>query len=94
MPQGLDTLIGENGTTISGGQRERIALARPLYKNASLLILDEATANLDNETEKEVMDSIFSIENKTVLLVTHHMALADQCNMVYQIKDKKIVRVR
>lgn len=94
MPQGIDTLIGEGGVAISGGQRQRIALARTLYKNSKLLILDEATAGLDNQTEKSVMDSIFNIKNKTVLLVTHHMALADRCDMVYQIKDKKIVRVR
>ena len=94
MPQGLDTLIGEEGVTISGGQRQRIALARTLYKNSELLILDEATAGLDNQTEKAVMDSIFSIKNKTVLLVTHHMALADRCDMVYRIENKKIVRVR
>lgn len=94
MPQGLDTLIGEEGVAISGGQRQRIALARTIYKNSELLILDEATAGLDNQTEKAVMDAIFNIENKTVLLVTHHMALADRCDMVYQIADKKIIRVR
>lgn len=94
MPQGLDTLIGEEGVAISGGQRQRIALARTLYKNSELLILDEATAGLDNQTEKAVIDSIFSIKNKTVLLVTHHTALADRCDMVYRIENKKIVRVR
>ena len=94
MPQGLDTLIGEEGVAVSGGQRQRIALARTIYKNSELLILDEATAGLDNQTEKAVMDAIFNIENKTVLLVTHHMALADRCDMVYRIADKKIIRVR
>ncbi|MCM1134488.1 MAG: ABC transporter ATP-binding protein/permease [Clostridium sp.] len=94
MPQGLDTLIGEEGVAISGGQRQRIALARTLYKDSALLILDEATAGLDYQTEKAVMDSIFSIKNKTVLLATHHMALADRCDMVYKIENKKIVRVR
>ena len=94
MPQGLDTLIGEEGVAISGGQRQRIALARTIYKDSELLILDEATAGLDNQTEKAVMDSIFSIKNKTILLVTHHMALADQCDIIYQIENKKIIRVR
>lgn len=94
MPDGLDTLIGEEGVAISGGQRQRIALARTLYKNSALLILDEATAGLDNQTEEEVINSIFSIKNKTVLLVTHHMALAERCDIIYQIKDKKTIRVR
>lgn len=94
MPQGIDTLIGEEGVAISGGQRQRIALARTLYKNSEFLILDEATAGLDNQTEKAIIDSIFSIKNRTILLVTHHTALADRCDMVYRIENKKIIRVR
>lgn len=95
MPQGVDTLIGENGTAISGGQRQRIALARALYKDFELLVMDEATAALDMETEKAVIDSIRQIKgSKTLLLVTHHMSLADECDVVYKIEDKKIIQVR
>ena len=95
MPDGVDTLIGENGTTISGGQRQRIALARALYKDFELLVMDEATAALDMETEKAVIDSIRQIKaNKTLIMVTHHMSLANECDVVYRIEDKKIVRVR
>lgn len=95
MPQGIDTLIGESGVTVSGGQRQRIALARALYKDFELLILDEATAGLDNRTEKAVMDSIERIKGgKTILLVTHHMALAERCDMIYRIDGTKLVRVR
>ena len=79
MPQGMDTLIGENGLTISGGQRQRIALARALYKDFEILIMDEATAALDMETEKAVMDSIRQVKgNKTLLMVTNHMSLANE----------------
>lgn len=95
MPQGIDTLIGENGVAISGGQRQRIALARALYKDFKILIMDEATAALDMETEKAVMDSIRQIQgNKTLLMVTHHMSLASQCELLYKIEDRKIIRVR
>lgn len=95
MPDGVDTLIGENGTTISGGQRQRIALARALYKDFELLVMDEATAALDMETEKAVIDSIRQIKaNKTLIMVTHHMSLANECDVVYRIEDKKIVQVR
>lgn len=95
MPDGVQTLIGENGTAVSGGQRQRIALARALYKEFELLVMDEATAALDMETEKAVIDSIRQVKgNKTLLMVTHHMSLANECDLLYKIADKKIIRVR
>ncbi len=95
MPDGIHTLIGENGTAISGGQRQRIALARALYKDFELLVMDEATAALDMETEKAVIDSIRQIKaDKTLIMVTHHMSLANECDVVYKIEDQKILRVR
>ena len=95
MPDGVDTLIGENGTAISGGQRQRIALARALYKDFELLVMDEATAALDMETEMAVIDSIRQIkEDKTLIMVTHHMSLANECDAVYKIEDRKILRVK
>ena len=95
MPEGVHTLIGENGTAISGGQRQRVALARALYKDFELLVMDEATAALDMETEMAVIDSIRHVKgNKTLLMVTHHMSLAKECDVVYKIEDKKIVQVK
>lgn len=95
MPEGMNTLIGERGTTISGGQRQRLALARALYKEFELLIMDEATAALDIETEKAVIDSIRQVKkDKTILIVTHHISLANECDMIYKIENKKIVRVK
>ena len=95
MPDGIDTLIGENGTAISGGQRQRIALARALYKDFKILIMDEATAALDLETEAAVIDSIRQLEgNKTLLMVTHHRSLADECEHIYKIENKGFVKIR
>ncbi len=95
MPQGVYTLIGENGTTISGGQRQRIALARAIYKDFALLVMDEATAALDMETEKAVIDAIRQVKgDKTMLMVTHHMSLANECDIIYKIEDQKLVRQR
>ena len=89
LPEGVDTLIGENGTTISGGQRQRVALARALYKDFELLIMDEATAALDMDTERAVIDSIRNLRaGKTLLMVTHHMTLADECDIIYKIDNK------
>ncbi len=94
LPEGLDSLIGEHGATLSGGQRQRLAVARALYKDFELLVMDEATAGLDRETEKAVLDSIRRLKhNKTLLIVTHHMGLVKECDRVYRIKDQKLVRV-
>ncbi len=95
LPEGIHTLIGENGTAISGGQRQRIALARALYKDFELLVMDEATAALDMETEKAVIDSIRQVKgNKTILIATHHMSLANECDVVYKIENMRFVRVK
>lgn len=95
MPEGIHTLIGERGNFISGGQRQRIALARALYKDFELLIMDEATAALDMETEKAVIDSIRQVrKNKTLLIVTHHMSLAQECDIIYKIENKKLRQVK
>lgn len=95
MPEGIHTIIGEKGSFISGGQRQRIALARALYKDFELLIMDEATAALDMETEKAVIDSIRQVrKNKTLLIVTHHMSLAQECDIIYKIENKKLIQVK
>ena len=95
MPQGLDTLIGSNGTKLSGGQRQRIALARALYKDFELLVLDEATASLDMETEAAILESLRERQpGKTILMVTHHNSLADACEIIYRLEDRGFVRIR
>lgn len=95
MPDGLDTLIGRNGVAISGGQRQRIALARALYKQFEILIMDEATAALDMDTESAVIDSIRKMRrDKTLLLVTHHLNLANECEYVFRLENRKFVRIR
>lgn len=95
MPQGMDTVIGANGVGISGGQRQRIALARALYRDFDMLVMDEATAALNTETEAAVIDSIEQFSrDKTLLMVTHHMSLAERCEYIYKIEDCKIVKVR
>ena len=95
MPDGLDTVIGRNGACISGGQRQRIALARAIYKQFEILIMDEATAALDVDTECAVLDSIRKMRgDKTLLLVTHHPSLARECEYVYRLENRKLVRIQ
>ena len=72
LPQGFDTIIGEGGTTLSGGERQRLSIARAIMKDAPIIILDEATANVDPENEKELMEAITELtQEKTVIMIAH-----------------------
>lgn len=74
MPQGYDTIIGENGETLSGGERQRISIARALLKDAPVILLDEATANVDAENETKIQAGISElVRNKTVVIIAHRM---------------------
>jgi ABC-type multidrug transport system fused ATPase/permease subunit len=82
MPEGVDTNVGERGAKLSGGQRQRLSLARALYGDPGLLCLDEATAALDSESERLILDAVSHIkQDRAVLLVTHRvrtLAVADR----------------
>lgn len=87
LPHGLDTKIGENGLGLSEGQAQRIAVARALYGGAGFLLLDEATSALDEQTERELLENIAAMENKTVLIVTHRPAALKICGKRLTLKD-------
>ena len=88
LPDGLDTLVGERGVRLSGGQRQRIGIARSLYRNPKVLILDEATSSLDEETEREVMDSVRNLRGDcTVVIVTHRMSTVGYCDRLYKVEN-------
>jgi ABC-type multidrug transport system fused ATPase/permease subunit len=91
LENGIDTVIGERGVRISGGQRQRIGIARALYKNPKLLILDEATSALDVEIEKDVMESIYSLDSSiTILIIAHRLSTLDKCNRILGLDNGKI----
>ena len=88
---GIETKVGERGVQLSGGQKQRIGIARALYHNPSVLIFDEATASLDDETERQVMNSIYNLkQNKTMIIIAHRISTLDDCDMVYEVKNGKI----
>ncbi|HJN26175.1 MAG TPA: ABC transporter ATP-binding protein [Rhodospirillales bacterium] len=92
LPDGLDTVLGENGVRMSGGQRQRVSIARALYHNPDILILDEATAALDNKTEKEVSDAINLLGGeKTLIIIAHRLSTVRHCDRIVLLDGGKIV---
>lgn len=90
LPDGLDTVIGERGVRFSGGQSQRLAIARALYTNPQILILDEATSALDNETENAVMEAIDSLQGKvTMIIIAHRLTTVKNCDKIYEISGGK-----
>lgn len=86
LPFGLDSMLEESGKNLSGGQRQRIAIARAMYLDSEVLIMDEPTSSLDEETEHLVMDSIGNLDkNKTLILVTHRNKLLSLCDKIIHI---------
>lgn len=91
LPNGVETTVGEQGEQLSGGQRQRIGIARALYHNPDLLVFDEATSALDNQTEKDILDVIFSLKKeKTILMVAHRLSTLEKCDAIYEIKQGQI----
>ncbi len=88
LPEQYGTVIGENGTTLSGGQRQRLGIARALYKDSDILIFDESTSALDQETEDEIISAIKGIsEDKIMLIIAHQRRILEICDTIYEIKD-------
>ena len=92
LPEKYQTKVGERGIKLSGGQLQRIGIARALYQNPSVLILDEATSALDNETELKIMNNINNLdENITILLIAHRLNTVKNCDIIFKLENGKIV---
>lgn len=92
LPDGINTIVGERGIRFSGGQMQRLAIARALYKDPDILVLDEATSALDNETEKAVMESVEALQGqKTLIIIAHRLSTIKKCDKIYEISNGTIV---
>lgn len=92
LPRGLDTNIGNNGSRFSGGQRQRLAIARALYKEAPIWIFDEATSALDTESERAVQNALDQWHGKkTLILIAHRLSTVRNADVIYVIGQGKVV---
>ena len=93
LPQGYETVIGEAGGTLSGGERQRLSIARAMMKDASIIILDEATANVDPENEQELMEAIDALTHeKTVIMIAHRLKTVRRADQILVVDKGRLVQ--
>ncbi|MCR4926246.1 MAG: ABC transporter ATP-binding protein/permease [Clostridiales bacterium] len=93
LPDGYETIVGEGGATLSGGEKQRIAIARAIMKNAPIIILDEATANVDPENEKELTEAIENLtKQKTIIMIAHRLKTVRNADQIVVVDKGKIVQ--
>ncbi|CAN1209217.1 Heterocyst differentiation ATP-binding protein HepA [Tumidithrix helvetica PCC 7403] len=93
LPNGIKTVVGEGGVLLSGGQRQRVGIARVLYHEREILVFDEATAALDNDTERLVTEATKALSgNKTIIIIAHRLSTIEHCDRIYQIEQGKVIK--
>jgi ABC-type bacteriocin/lantibiotic exporter with double-glycine peptidase domain len=92
LPRGIDTMLGERGVRLSGGQRQRVALARAFYHERNILVMDESTSALDQETENEIIAEIQQLKGeKTMIVIAHRLTTVQNCDRIYRLDQGRIV---
>jgi HlyD family secretion protein len=90
-----NTVVGENGSRLSGGQIQRLGIARALYRKPQILILDEATAGLDSNSEQEIIKNLINFKPKmTILIISHNREILSVCDIIYEIKNQKFEKIK
>lgn len=94
LPDGYDTIVGERGMTFSGGERQRISLARAFLKDAPILLLDEPTSSVDVASEAKIMDAMFELmRGRTTVMIAHRLGTLDACDSVLEIRDGRVADI-
>ena len=92
LPNKFDTLIGENGVRLSGGEKQRLSIARAMLKKSSIILLDEATSSLDAETEAKIQDALKTLtEGKTTIVIAHRLSTILNSSNIYVINSGKVI---
>ena len=93
LPEGYDTILGEGGANLSGGEKQRISIARALIKDAPIVLLDEVTANVDVENEVKIQAAMRELlKNKTVIMIAHKLSTVQNSDQILVIKDGRIIQ--
>ena len=91
LPNRADSRLGERGIRLSGGQRQRVGIARAIYQNPDVLVMDEATSNVDSNTERAIVESINALKgDRTLIMVAHRLSTVRNCERLYFIKEGRI----
>ena len=92
LPNGYETIIGENGVRLSGGEKQRLSIARAMLKKSSIILLDEATSSLDSDTEEKIQNAITLLtKNKTTVVIAHRLSTILNAHMIYVVKEGEII---
>lgn len=92
LPQQLETNVGERGVKLSGGEKQRLSIARALLKNAPVLLLDEATASVDSETERQIQDALDALmKNRTAFVIAHRLSTIQNANRIYVLEHGRVI---
>src|ERR671938_417882 len=92
LPEGMETVLGDRGVRLSGGERQRLALARALLRQPSLLILDEATSNLDSENERRIQEAIEKLHGKmTIQIITHRLFTVLGADVIHVLERGRLI---
>ena len=92
LPDGLNTVIGERGVKLSGGQKQRLGIARALYRSPKILVLDEATSSLDEQTEKLITDCLNEkFKDLTIIIVAHRINAFKFCQKLFKVEESKLI---
>ena len=92
LPKQLNTNVGERGVKLSGGEKQRLSIARALLKNAPILLLDEATASVDTETERQIQDALDRLmENRTAFVIAHRLSTIHNADRIYVLEKGRVI---